>query len=113
MPLMTEAVSVVPKWPYSERSSANAPELVQQLLAPPEIALGDEDMAAARAFGEGLFNGALDDTVRTESGRTLFDVYKLSATASEQSFYLDYFQTPEAAADLQRLELPQDIERES
>ncbi len=110
---MIERVAEAPRFPYSERSSANAHELVAQLLAPPEIMLEAEELAEVRQFATGLFDGHISDELTCESEHTLKEVYKNSAIAPEQAFYLDYFATPSGQEDLQLLQLTPDITRDA
>ncbi len=110
---MIERVTEAPRFPYSERSSANAHELVAQLLAPPEIVLEAEELSEVRQFATGLFDGHISDELTCRSEHTLKEVYKNSAVAPEQAFYLDYFATPGGQEDLHLLQLPSEITRDA
>lgn len=91
-------------WPYSERSGVGAEAYVEELLQEPQVPLNEQDKAAVHEFAVGLFEGKLDETLRTaDTSRSLEDINKTSVVANTQSFYLDYFETDNGREDLQKL----------
>lgn len=98
-------------WPYTERNGVTASEDIESLLRDPEVYLDDQEKASVYAFARGLFDGRLSDDFKVaplaegEPVRDLQTVDSTSTAGSNQSFYVDYFKTETALADVATLGL--------
>lgn len=93
-----------PIWPYSARNGSNAQADIAAMLAPPAIRLSAVEKRQASQFAVGLFHGRYQQR-SCASLRSLEKLYRLSALASQQNFYLGYFDDPSSLADRQLLDL--------
>lgn len=93
-------------WPYTERNGVGASEDVESLLRDPEVYLDEQEKAAVYAFASELFDGSISEDLKVEPStpgepvRDLQEIDNTSTAASHQSFYIDYFKTEAAQADV-------------
>jgi hypothetical protein len=98
-------------WPYTERNGVNASEDVDSLLRDPEVYLDEQEKAGIYAFASDLFDGHINEYLHVdpltpgEPIRDLQEIDNTSTVASHQSFYIDYFKTESAQADVETLSL--------
>lgn len=89
--------------PYTERNGVYARTEADELLANPEIQLSEEEEKLLHSFSAELFYGKSAGGIESGSKLDLEAVNEISATEPEQTFYLEYFQTPEGLDDLATL----------
>lgn len=104
---------------YGERSGVGVEADVQTLLSPPEIELDDSERQVVAQFAQGLFDGYIDDglkvhdRVREAAGkapRSLEAINRMSTVSAHNTFYMDYFNTPEGLREIASVGLVSDTE---
>lgn len=89
---------------YSERNSVTVLEDVEQMYAPPESPLTQEQKETVYQFTADLYDGRYGE-IKRPSAENLEEIAGMAANSFIQSFYLGYFHTPEGKADLVKMGL--------